>query len=373
MAEFHRRRGMTPRDFLRKSHTAYKFARTAPKGWPSFVWNTAMAQLGRAGPLLPPVYLAIEPTNACNAKCPVCETGKGQMERRKGLLDIAHFNRLIDEVAPTTNSVMLYFMGETFLNKNAYDMIRHARSKNIYVETCTNGDFVDPKGIIYSDINKIAFQIGGMTDATHERYRVASQLGKVRLNLEALVEERRRNPGSNVQIDVGFIVMRHNEHEVPEFLRWAKEIGADSANIIDPCVRNMLEGHVYLPKDRRYWFYDEAAFEQGVLKPKKVPENECAWIWNSMQITWNGDAVPCCRDPNGRHVFGNVFEDGVRRVFNGKKALDFRRRILTDQGGIDICRLCSSYGLPQMTKTRPLSFEARRSTFNKDELVLPQA
>src|SRR3546814_8031235 len=106
--------------------------------------------------------------------------------------------------------------------------------------------------------------------------------------------------------------MRHNEHEVPAFLKWAEELGVDIANVIDPCVRNMFEGYAYLPENRKYWYYDEAAFEQGVLKPKVLPDNECVWIWNSIQINWNGDAVPCCRDPNGLHVLGNVDRKSTR-------------------------------------------------------------
>jgi radical SAM protein with 4Fe4S-binding SPASM domain len=330
-----------------------------------------MAQLKKVGPLLPPVHIALEPTNACNAKCPVCETGKGEMKRRTGLLGLEVYKRFIDKAAPTTNSMLLYFMGETFLNKNAYDMIRYAREKNIYVDTCTNGDFVDAKGVVYSDINKISFQIGGMTEETHQRYRVASSLEKAKKNLYELIEERNRTPESNVQIEVGFIVMRHNEHEVPAFLEWAKQIGVDTANVIDPCVRNMLEGHAYLPKDKNYWYYDEDAFERGILKPKVLPENECVWIWNSIQINWNGDAVPCCRDPNGQHILGNVFEEGLSRVFNGQKARDFRRQILTDQRNIDICRLCSGYGQPTMIKEKPMHFSVKRHSFNSESLEAP--
>ena len=62
--------------------------------------------------------------------------------------------------------------------------------------------------------------------------------------------------------------MRHNENEVDEFIKWSKEIGVDTANIIDPCVRNMVEGYAYLPKDKKYWFYDEEAFEKGILETK---------------------------------------------------------------------------------------------------------
>ena len=347
---------------LSKARTVYKIGRQNNKGWPAFVWNTGMAQMRRPWPLMPPVHVAIEPTNACNAKCPVCETGKNEMDRRKGMLDAAMYRQFIDKVAKHTNSLLFYFMGEPFLNKHAYEMIRYTRENGIYVETCTNGDFVDAKGVIYSDINKISFQLGGMTEETHQRYRVGTSLEKAKRNLELLIEERRKHPKSNVQIEVGFIVMRHNEHEVQAFVDWAEELGVDIANVVDPCVRNMFEAYAYLPKDKKYWYYDEQAFEQGVLKPKVIPDNECVWIWNSMQINWNGDAVPCCRDPNGLHVLGNVFEDGLMRVFNGKKAVDFRRRVLINQGGIDICRLCSGYGMPTMQRDQPSEFSVVRHT-----------
>jgi len=347
-----------------KFKTIAKLATSRPRGWKSLLWNTAMARMGRPGPLMAPVHVSIEPTNLCNAKCSVCETGNGQMNRVKGLLDLESFKAFIDKNYKTTNSLMFYFMGEPFLNKNAYEMVRYARSKNIYVDTCTNGDFVDPEGVIYSDINQISFQLGGMTQETHHRYRVNTYLDKSIPKLMELIELRKKHPETNVKIDVGFIVMRHNEHEVEDFLKWAEEIGVDTANVVDPCARNMFEARAYLPKDRKYWYYDENAFENGVLRPKVLPNNSCEWIWNSVQLNWNGEAVPCCRDPLGKHVFGNVFEEGLVGVFNNEKATDFRRRILTDQANVDICKLCSGYGLPNLVKPTRGEFSVVRHSVN---------
>jgi radical SAM protein with 4Fe4S-binding SPASM domain len=342
-----------------------------PKGWRSLLFNTAMAKARRVGPLLMPVHVTIEPTNACNLRCPVCETGNGSMERPTGLLDFDRYCAFIDQVAPTTAALMFYFMGEPFLNKRAYEMIRYARRKGLYVETCTNGEFVDAKGVIYSDVNDISFQIGGMTQRTHEIYRVRGKLDRVIANLLGLIEERRDNPSSNVTISVGFIVMKHNEHEVPEFLRWAKEIGVDRANVIDPCVRTVAEGKAMLPVDRCYWFYDEAAFAQGVLKPRHLPDNECPWIWNSMTVNWDGSVVSCCRDANGRNVLGNVFETPLSDIWNSEAMRDFRRRIVTEQGKIDICRLCSGFGVPRLMHPNPLGFEIKRLSINESKLDIP--
>lgn len=339
-----------------------------PKGWRSLLWNSSMAQLRRPGPLMAPVHVSIEPTNACNARCPVCETGKGDMRRKTGFLDEQLYKEFIDDAAPTTAVLLYYFMGEPFMHRSAYDMIRYARDKGIYVETCTNGDFVDAEGVIFSDINKISFQLGGMDQATHQRYRVRTRLDKAVKSLEELIALRKKHPDSNVEIEVGFIVMRHNEHQVGDFLDWAKKIGVNRANVIDPCARNMLEAHAYLPKDKKYWYYDEEAFARGVLKPKKLPDNECVWIWNSVQLNWDGTAVPCCRDPNGRFPLGNVFDKGLRAVFNGEAATDFRRKLLADQGSISICKLCSGYGLPRLEHPKTPGFVAERHTVNRDDV-----
>ncbi len=327
-----------------------------------------MAQLRRPGPLMAPVHVSIEPTNACNARCPVCETGKGDMERKTGFLDEHLYKEFIDEAAPTTAVLLYYFMGEPFLHRSAYDMIRYARDKGIYVETCTNGDFVDAEGLIYSDINRVSFQLGGMDQETHGRYRVRSRLDNAVSNLERLIALRNKHPESNVEIEAGFIVMRHNEHQVQEFLEWASKIGIDRANIIDPCARNMIEAHAYLPKDRRYWYYDEEAFERGILRPKKVPNNECIWVWNSIQLNWDGTAVPCCRDPNGKMPLGNVFEKGLKAVFNGEEATAFRRQIMTSQGDVSICKLCSGYGLPQLQHSKPSGLALQRHSVNESAI-----
>lgn len=112
---------------------------------------------------------------------------------------------------------------------------------------------------------------------------------------------------------------------------------------------------------------------RGGLRPrhpeaKKLPDNECVWIWNSIQLNWDGTAVPCCRDPNGRFPLGNVFERGLKQVFNGEAATAFRARLLKDQGGISICRLCSGYGLPRLQHAKPAGFTIARHSINPPDL-----
>ena len=108
--------------------------------------------------------ITIEQTNVCNLDCPVCETGAGILGRTKGHMSLEQFRTIIDKVGAHTNTLMFYFMGEPFLNKHAYDMIRYAKQAGIpFIETCTNGDFVDPVKIVASGLDR-----GELPDRRHD-------------------------------------------------------------------------------------------------------------------------------------------------------------------------------------------------------------
>ena len=57
----------------------------------------------------------------------------------------------------------------------------------------------------------------------------------------------------------------------------------------------------------------------------------------------NGDVVPCCRDPKGEYVMGNLLVQDLDAVWNGERFIAFREQLHKNQSQIDICRLCSSY------------------------------
>ncbi|MDH4100576.1 MAG: radical SAM protein [Nitrospirota bacterium] len=295
-----------------------------------------------------PVNVTIEPTTICNIQCSVCETGAGILERASKHMSLDQFRLIIDKLSPHINTLMFYYMGEPFMNKQSYEMIAYAKMKGVpFVTTCTNGDVVDPEKLVDSGIDEVSFQLGGMTQATHQVYRSGSNLERVIKNMEATIRIREiKRP--QMKVLAGFILMRHNEHEVPEFERRMEEVGVDKAVIIDPCVRNMEQAEEMLPTDREHWYYDPDAFDRGILRPKVIPHNECPWLYYSMTIQVNGDVVPCCRDAQGKFVMGNILEQDSEAIWNGEHFLQFREMIHTNQSKVGICRLCSSYGVSRL-------------------------
>ncbi len=292
-----------------------------------------------------PINITIEPTNVCTLKCPCCETGAGLLQRPKASMSLEQFKEIIDKIAAHTNTLMMYYMGETFLNRHAYEMIRYAKQGGIpFITTCTNGEVVDPEKLVDSGLDEVSFQLSGMSQATQQVYRVGSHLDKVLHNLKETVRLKKARR-SGMRITSGFIMMKHNEHEVPAFQHAMSEIGVDEAVVIDPCVRTLEQGRDFLPTDRSHWLYDPTAFEQGVLRPRIRPQNECPWIYYSLVIQVNGDVVPCCRDADGQFVMGNILRQDLLEIWNDKKFCDFRTALHNNQKSLDICRLCSGYGI----------------------------
>lgn len=322
-----------------------------------------------------PVHVTIEPTNICNLRCPACETGDGSLGRRGKHMPMDQFRHVVDTMHEHLNVLYFYFMGEPFLVRNAYDMIEYAARKEIWVDTCTNGEFVDARNLIDSGIGRISFQIGGMTQATHERYRVRGDLGKSLDNLAACVEEKQKRPDSRTIVKVGFIVMKHNEHEVDEFVRTCEEIGVDDYEIVYPAVKSVEQGHEFLPLDDRFWIYDRTSFDRGILRPLQLSNHYCEWLYFTTTIQANGDVVPCCRDPRGQHVLGNVFEqDFAREIWNGDRYREFRHTVAHHQKDASICDLCSGYTAPDITRfddpAIPMSVEPSEPVVDEPARVL---
>ena len=337
--------------------TWLKFAQTIyrrPRGYHNFILSTISQMIGSSKAFGHPVSITIEPTNICNLRCPVCETGANILGRKPQMMTYEEFIKIIDKVGPGANHVMFYFMGETFLNKEVYRMIRYARDMGLYVMTCTNGDVVDPQALYESGINLVSFQIGGITQETHSIYRINSNLSRVMGNLSRYIEIIRlggRKPTEH-HVELGFIAMRHNEGEIEEFMKVAEKMGVDRKNIINPCVRTPQQGRDFLPQSDDYWIYEREKFVQGgCLSPKKnYPKNSCPWLYYSITIQVDGSVVPCCRDPHGRYIAGNLLKQPLNEIWNGPKLREFRKAVFNNQTDVNICRLCPGEGLAPLFK-----------------------
>jgi len=322
--------------------------RSTPKGFFNYLLSSLSLKMRSTYVLGKPINLTIEPTNFCNLRCPICETGLDILNRPKGRMTLDNFKKIIDNVGGQVNSIMFYFMGETFLNKESYDIIKYAKSKGIFIETCTNGDIIDPMKLVESRIDKVEFQLGGLTQETHQKYRVNGDLEKTIENARISIKERNKKGLLSPEIHVNLILMKHNEHEIQDFFRLVEEIGADEGHIINPCVRTIEQANEMLPSDEKYIIYNTSELKKGKVVPNIVPNNRCDMLYYSTVIMWDGSVVPCCRDPTGKYIMGNAIEEDFKRIWNNRKYRTFRKNVFENQKDVDLCKLCSSYGKPDI-------------------------
>jgi radical SAM protein with 4Fe4S-binding SPASM domain len=140
--------------------------------------------------------------------------------------------------------------------------------------------------------------------------------------------------------------MKHNEHQVDDFVKYCESVGVDKYNIIGTCLREVSQAEGFLPSDRSYWYYDEEEIEQGNLVPKIRPDNYCGWIYSTATILANGDVVACCRDPKGEYVIGNVFKEKFSDIWNNEKYQSVRKGVSTNSNSMKLCSLCPGEGIP---------------------------
>ena len=129
-----------------------------------------------------PISVSIEPTTSCNLRCPECPSGLREFTRPTGMLKPELFNKVIDEISPFTPYLILYFQGEPYLNKNFFDFVSYAATKNMYVATSTNAHYLNDtnaRKTVESGLSRLIISIDGTTQDTYEQYRIGGQLSKV--------------------------------------------------------------------------------------------------------------------------------------------------------------------------------------------------
>jgi len=290
-----------------------------------------------------PLTLMIEPTNICNLKCPLCPTGAGLIKRKKGFLTFNDFKKAIDEIGDYIFHLRLWNWGEPLLNKDIFKMISYAKQKRIFVNLSTNSNFLNKEVIeklIDSGLDELIISLDGASKETYQKYRKGGNFEKIIESIRFLMGERKRLEKSVPYVKLQFIIMSHNEHEIPKIKNLAKEIGVDelsfkTVGIMDYFSREDIKK--YLPKEEKYSRY---LIEKGEVFSKVKLRNWCDFLWEEMIMNWDGDIVPCCFDMNNMHVFGNAFNQNLKDIWNNEKYVNFRKFILKNKKGVSLCENC---------------------------------
>jgi radical SAM protein with 4Fe4S-binding SPASM domain len=288
-----------------------------------------------------PWSASIEPTTSCNLRCTECPTGMRSLSRAKGTMDLNVFRKILDKLSPDLIYLTLYFQGEPMLNPQFPEMVKLARDQRVFVSTSTNGHYLDKKSadlIIRSGLNHLIISLDGLDQQSYEKYRVNGDYQTVVNGIKRLVAAKKAMHSKSPFIEIQFIVMRHNEHQMNQMRDFARQSGVDKLSFKTAQVYNFDSESTIIPTVKEKSRYKQNSDGSWVMANKI--RNRCHRIWSSLVVTWDGKVVPCCYDKNADHLAGNLLDEPLSEIWKSQHHKAFRRQVLKNRSGIDICRNC---------------------------------
>ncbi len=292
-----------------------------------------------------PVILQVEPANFCNITCPLCLTTSQTASRPKSLLSFNTFKNLIDEIGDYLLLIILWNWGEPFLNPDIYRMISYAKLKGILVFSSTNGnlDLNNKKAeeLIDSGLDSLVFGVDGATQETYSKYRKVGNFQKVLTNIKTIVDVKRRKKSMTPLLNLRFVVMKHNEKEVPAMQKLAESLEVDyfTLKTVDlPSALGDNLDNIYVPEERIYQRYE---YKTGSYIRIKRPFT-CMRPWKRITMDALGEIIPCEMDYKDIYSFGKLNNrNSALSIWKGEKAKVFRKEFNRGNNESCMCKDCT--------------------------------
>ena len=221
-------------------------------------------------------------------------------------------------------------------------MVEYANQKGIYTITSTNGHFLNDtnaRRTIESGLDRMIISVDGTTQEVYENYRKAGKLENVLQGAKNVVKWKKKLKSKTPHIIFQFLVVRPNEHQIPEIYKLAEEIGVDEVKLKTAQVYDYEHGNPLIPTIEKYARY--AQTEDGTYRVKNELLDHCWKLWHACVITWDGLVVPCCFDKDATHRLGDLKNRSFKEIWQGEEYQQFRKTLLGGRDQIDICTNCT--------------------------------
>lgn len=289
-----------------------------------------------------PFSISVEPTTACNLRCPECPSGLRAFSRDTGNLKADFFRKIIEELGNQLFYLTFYFQGEPYINPAFLEMVHFAHQKGIYTATSTNAHFLNDKNAkatIESGLDRLIISVDGTTQEVYEAYRKEGDLEKVLEGARRVVHWKKQLKSRTPHLIFQFLVVRPNEHQIEAVKALAKEIGVDEVKFKTAQIYDYKQGNPLIPTIDKYARYAQQA--DGTYKIKNELLNHCWKLWHSCVITWDGWVVPCCFDKDAQYRLGSLQHESFADIWHNEAYQAFRKQLLKGRDQIDICTNCT--------------------------------
>jgi radical SAM protein with 4Fe4S-binding SPASM domain len=252
------------------------------------------------------------------------------------------FRKLIDELKDTLAYLTFYFQGEPYLHPKFLALVKYASQQNIYTSTSTNAHYLGDKqarDTVASGLDRLIISLDGTDQETYQQYRVGGNMEKVLEGTRNILKWRKELKSKTPYVVFQFLVVKPNEHQVPEVYKLAKKMGVDNVLLKTAQIYDYKNGSDLIPTIKKYSRYGQSA--DGTYSIKNELLDHCWKMWNSCVVTWDGKVVPCCFDKDAHYTLGDLKKSSFREIWQGREYNDFRKSILNGREEIEMCKNCT--------------------------------
>jgi MoaA/NifB/PqqE/SkfB family radical SAM enzyme len=287
-----------------------------------------------------PLHMQFELANYCNLRCPVCPTGSKSLTRPPVAMDAELFERIMDQVGPYLLTASLWAWGEPLLHPRLKQILRAARKHDVVTLLSTNGQNLNDERVLEALIEEppayLILAVDGLTDQSNSAYRVGARLAPALEGVKKLAAMKRARGLTRPVLNMRFIVMKHNQHEVGLLDEFAARHSFELLTI-----RNIFfiestsdaRTNVALAPDAQEWSaYGHSRGSDGFL---------CLEPFWFPSVFADGTLVLCEQDYNADLSLGRIGGDvSFRDLWHSPRAARLRRTIRDSRESVGFCRKC---------------------------------
>ena len=269
-----------------------------------------------------PRQLAIETVNHCNAACVMCPYPT--LQRHKGFMSAETHKLIVDKVADwgaPIESITHAGMGEPLLDKTIEAKI--AYEKGVFpkarVAIYSNVSALDEKRaaqLFDVKLDILSVSLNGFSKDVYEKV-MKLPFERTQKNLHRFIElnEARGRP---VEIHVSLIPTEH--HSAEEIGRFREYWAPRVSNVVVPPYIGW-GGHFKLDVRKKQY--------------------SCRYIWQVLQVDWDGTVAMCCEDYETKFPLGNLTRQSPQEIYNSEMFQEQRRRQVEQDFDVpSICKDC---------------------------------
>lgn len=252
-----------------------------------------------------PFKAYIDICSQCNHQCSFCSNSDPRTV--KNIMSFKDYKVILDNLLRDTQlkSLGLYSKGEPFLNKDIFEMIEYAKSKNIaYVFITTNGSLLNPvniQKIFESGLDSIKFSINATDARSYKSVHQKDCFDDVIKSLEDVLKLKKEQ-ASKMKVLVSVVSNSLQKEDVVGF--YQRQLG-ECYHYLDLIIVNSIG---YTPKE-----------DEAVQTCDLDLQQRCPRPFEEINVTASGELNLCCMDFFEEYNFGSLKSMALHELWNNQE------------------------------------------------------